>query len=302
MGGFVPIHYAFAVDFNSQAGALDEEKMEVEFWDNNIVLQFPFSAEMREYKVGPSISNLFETLHKVQSNVPDLAVENTQKTKKRNKYQTEKHPKAMKTKKTTEEKEVKKEKKEKEKLRHCSGESTDSYMSESPMETIQLEEVLDEEDEDTDGMRTEDSCDEDIQLVGAPRYQRAISEESKISAKPKRGILKKRTFSMVGGRFRCYSESNMDDIGFNNSSDKLSLALSEATISEEEMYSASSRKKSVSFNEKVQQQYYRINSAIVANTAKNKKKAEKKKRALERRMSEGDAGSLEEQIGEDNIT
>ena len=48
--------------------------------------------------------------------------------------------------------------------------------------------------------------------------------------------------------------------------------------------------------------YYRINSSIVANTAKNKKKAEKKKRALERRMSEGDAGSLEEKIGGDNIT
>ena len=32
----------------------------------------------------------------------------------------------------------------------------------------------------------------------------------------------------------------------------------------------------------------RINSAIVANTAKNKKKAEKKKRALERRMSESE--------------
>ena len=38
---------------------------------------------------------------------------------------------------------------------------------------------------------------------------------------------------------------------------------------------------------------FRINSAIIANTAKNKKKAEKKKRALERRMSEGDAGSFE---------
>ena len=48
--------------------------------------------------------------------------------------------------------------------------------------------------------------------------------------------------------------------------------------------------------------YHRINSSIVANTAKNKKKAEKKKRALERRMSEGDAGSLEEKIGGDNIT
>ena len=75
--GFVPIHYAFAVDFNSGAGALDEEKMEVEFWDNNIVLQFPFSAEMREYKVGLSISSLVETLHKVQTNVPDLGIENT---------------------------------------------------------------------------------------------------------------------------------------------------------------------------------------------------------------------------------
>ena len=39
--------------------------------------------------------------------------------------------------------------------------------------------------------------------------------------------------------------------------------------------------------------FFRINSAIIARTAKNKKKADKKKRALERRMSEGDAGSLE---------
>merc|ERR1712241_310118 len=110
--------------------------------------------------------------------------------------------------------------------------------------------------------------------------------------KPKRGILKKRNFSMVGGRFRCYSESNMDDVGLNSSDDKLSFALSEAKITEDDVCSFSSSKKSVSFNENVQQQYYRINSSIVANTAKNKKKAEKKKRALERRMSEGDAGSF----------
>ena len=38
----------------------------------------------------------------------------------------------------------------------------------------------------------------------------------------------------------------------------------------------------------------RINSTILANTMKNKRKAEKKKRALERRMSEGDACSLEQ--------
>jgi len=35
------------------------------------------------------------------------------------------------------------------------------------------------------------------------------------------------------------------------------------------------------------------NSTIMANTSKNRRKAEKKKRALQRRMSEGDAGSVE---------
>ena len=38
----------------------------------------------------------------------------------------------------------------------------------------------------------------------------------------------------------------------------------------------------------------RVNSTILANTMKNKRKAEKKKRALERRMSEGDACSIEQ--------
>jgi len=37
----------------------------------------------------------------------------------------------------------------------------------------------------------------------------------------------------------------------------------------------------------------RINSTILANTLKNKRKAEKKKRALERRMSESDAVNLQ---------
>merc|ERR1712004_226002 len=162
------------------------------------------------------------------------------------------------------------------------------------METIQL--YQDTDFGDDDDMKTEESCDEELQLVQQPpRYKRAISEE--LDNKPKRGILKKQAYSLhgAGGRFRCYSESNMEDIGLAASEEKLSFALSEATIAEDEAYSFSnSQKKSVSFNEKVQQQYYRINSTIIANTAKNKKKAEKKKRALERRVSEGDAaGSFE---------
>ena len=143
------------------------------------------------------------------------------------------------------------------KIRYSSGESIDSNMSESPMETIQL--YQDTDFGDDDDMKTEESCDEELQLVQQPpRYKRAISEE--LDNKPKRGILKKQAFSLhgAGGRFRCYSESNMEDIGLAASEEKLSFALYEATIAEDEAYSFSnSQKKSVSFNEKVQQQYYR---------------------------------------------
>merc|ERR1719357_2081696 len=232
----------------------------------------PLTKEMEAYKVGLSLSTLSDTVNQVNNPEKEVGLEGQKNgKKKRNKYKHEKHPKVMKT---------KEEKKPRE--RHSSVESMDSFMSESPMETITLED---------DGMKTEDSCDEDIQLL-PPRYQRANSEDSQVKEKQPRGILKRKTFEMVGNRFRCYSESNVEDLGW-ASNDKLSFALAEAKISEDEELVFSGPRKSVSFNEQVQQQFYRINSTILANTAKNKRKADKKKRALERRMSEGDAGSLE---------
>ena len=71
--GFVPLHYAFAIDFPSALGGLDEEKMEVEFWDNNLVLQFPLGPDMKEYKVGTDISTLGDTLHPLQ--LPNLTTQ-----------------------------------------------------------------------------------------------------------------------------------------------------------------------------------------------------------------------------------
>jgi len=283
--GFVQIHHAFALDFLI-GGTVAEENIEVEFWDNNVVVQIPLTKDMESYKVGLSLSSLSDTLHKINAGQEEAGLEaqNCAK-KKRNKYKHEKHPKVMKTK---EEKEGKAgqyyyEGEKKTKERHSSGESMDSFMSESPMETIQLED---------DGMKTEDSCDEDIQLL-PPRYLRANSEDSQVNENCPRGILKRKTFEVVGNRFRCYSESNVEDLGW-SSNDKLSFALSETKITEDEELVFSDQRKSVSFNEEVQQQFYRINSTILASTAKNKRKAEKKKRALERRMSEGDAGSLED--------
>ena len=259
--GYVPIHYAFALGFTTD-GILSETDLEIEFWDNNVVINFPFIKSMEAgYKVGPSLESLNETIHKLDRYEMDTLEEsNTQKPnrKKKNKYQTEKHPKAIKP---TDEpiKPCNSEPKENvssKKVRYSSGESVDSSMSESPMESIQL--YQDTDFGDDDDMKTEESCDEELQLVHPPRYKRAISED--LDSKPKRGILKKRAFSLhgAGGRFRCYSESNMEDIGFTASDEKLSFALSEATIAEDEAYSFSnSQKKSVSFNEKVQQQYYR---------------------------------------------
>jgi len=299
--GFVQIHHAFALDFLI-GGTLKETDVEVEFWDNNLVVQIPLAKEMETYKVGLSSCNLTDTTYRIEhcneKVVEDGGCQKSAK-KKRNQYKHEKHPKVMKTKEEKVEKEDKNgqyyyEGEKKTKERHSSGESMDSFMSESPMETIQL---------DDDGMKTEDSCDEDIQLL-PPRYLRANSEDSQVKENQPRGILKRKTFEMVGNRFRCYSESNVEDLGW-ASNDKLSFALSEAKITEdEELVFSSSQRKSVSFNEQVQQQFYRTNSTILANTAKNKRKADKKKRALERRMSEGDAGSLEtdNKIGQKGMT
>ena len=76
------------------------------------------------------------------------------------------------------------------------------------------------------------------------------------SSKVLRGILKRRKeVILTGTRFRCYSESNVDDLGWANSSDQLSSALSQTTIEEGEEYSIT--KKSVRFSEKVHQQLYR---------------------------------------------
>ena len=260
--GYVPIHYAFALGFLT-AGSLSVADFEIEFWDNNVVINFPFDKSMESgYRVGSSLESFNETILKFDTfELENLEECNTQKPnkKKKSKYQTEKHPKAIKP---TDEpiKPCNSEPKEdvsSKKIRYSSGESIDSNMSESPMETIQL--YRDTDFGDDEDMKTEESCDEDLQLVQKPlRYKRAISEE--LDNKPKRGILKKQAFSLhgAGGRFRCYSESNMEDIGLAASEEKLSFALSEATIAEDEAYSfSSSQKKSVSFNEKVQQQYYR---------------------------------------------
>merc|ERR1719234_1844881 len=282
--GFVEIHHAFAIDFLI-AGSMQEEAVEVEFWDNNVIVSLPLLAGMEAYKAGLSLYNLEEKLVSLGPNKVATEAEPKNKKRKGGKYKHEKHPKGM----PQEEQDAEQEFHSRRKERHGSGDSLDSCMSESPMESVILK--LAKEDDET-SEKTEESCDEEVRLE-SPRYHRANSEDS-TQVQP-RGILKRKISGLVGSsRFRCYSESHLDEVGWKDATAS-QPSLSTTTISEDQVAEFNgSGKKSVRFNEKVQQQMYRVNSTILANTMKNKRKAEKKKRALERRMSEGDACSLEQ--------
>jgi len=289
--GHVQIYHAFAIDFLKEGKEFSLEEVEVEIWDNNVVVQLPLDDEVESFKTGVSVLDLIEKLNPIirdDKEEEGILQDKKSSSKKKNKYKQEKHPKVI----PDEEKDspyfLKNNKKERE--RHSSGESMDSHMSESPMEEIVLT-----ENDDNDLKTETESCDEDIQLI-PPRFSRAVSVESAVapSLRP-RGILKRKSSGDSSiGRLRCFSESNMDDLGTCWSS---ATSLSENIILEGEEADFASQKKSVRFDEQIKQHLYRIGSSILANTAKNKRKAEKKKRALERRMSEGDTGSLDSRKG-----
>jgi dynein assembly factor 2 len=244
--GFVEIHHAFAIDFLI-AGSMEEDNVEVEFWDNNVIVSLPLPAGVLAYRTGLSIQDLKDP---VSLELARMEVEAGNRKKKGSKYKHEKHPKVMQP-----------EEQEAEQLnssflvrreRHSSGDSLDSCMSESPMESVILKL---QKDDDEASEKTEESCDEELQLE-SPRYLRANSEDS-TQCQP-RGILKRKVSGLVGSsRFRCYSESNLDEVGWSSGGHATS-ALSKTTIAEDEVAEFNgSMKKSVRFNEKVQQQLYR---------------------------------------------
>jgi len=91
--------------------------------------------------------------------------------------------------------------------------------------------------------------------------------------------------NLVGSRFRCYSESNVSEMG---SSGQLSLGISEPSISEE---GETVIKKSVRFKEKAEKRLYRIGSSIIpSNKVLKRRKYQKERR---RRLSEGDSVELQ---------
>ena len=72
--GFVQIYHAFALDFLI-GGTVAEDDVEVEFWDNNIVVQMPLTKEMEAYKAGLSLSNLSDTINQIKSPEKEVGLE-----------------------------------------------------------------------------------------------------------------------------------------------------------------------------------------------------------------------------------
>jgi len=277
--GHFPIHYAFYLDFTMAdvggrraAEVRDLAEIETECWDNNVVLQLPYAKDLAWFRVGSSPQDLKDKVYLAEKSENSRTLSLKVGGEVAPKYLQEKHPKLMK------QAAVKEAGLDipPEKERHSSGESLDSSMSCSPYDRYNLEQKTEESEAEED----------------KPRFERAVSSESHLRV---RGILKRRKVQLPGSRFRCYSESNAAD-HWTNSNNQLSTTLSETRIDEGEEFEHS-EKKTVRFSEKVQQQLYRINSSIVAKTAKNKKKAEKKKKAVSRRLSESDTVDLKEPEG-----
>lgn len=300
--GQFAVHYAFYIDFMQSGSLLDD--INVECWDNNVVLQFPFNQNMTRFKVGVCSSDMKEKEFTAQISAPiTLSLQSDEKKPTKGlKYTHEKHPKLFK-KHNREKKACDGESEKVEEVdtlmdtsnstrdRHSSDESMESSMSVSPYDTILLEQQHLKhmaEVQQTDNNTAAESDADEPNLV----IKRSIStEEGMLAGRPApRSILKRKSVpTLPGSRFRCYSES-CADVG-SSVAGSVTPSHSQSTISEE---GESVEKKSVRFSEKIQQQLYRINSCIIPKTAKNRKKAMKRRQAIERRLSEGDSVDLVE--------
>jgi len=96
--GFVQIHHAFALDFLMGGRKFEENEVEVEFWDNNVIIQMVLCDDSEVFKTGLSVCNLDEKEHRVEREraTPDEGIISDKRSskKKNKKYKQEKHPKS----------------------------------------------------------------------------------------------------------------------------------------------------------------------------------------------------------------
>merc|ERR1712020_189430 len=319
--GMVPMKYGFKMAFVFES--MDEtcwkdnsilQDMEVEVWDNNIIVQLALPRNCKSYKVGTNIDDMKEYPLNHPLRTFKKKMDKLKNTRSKIDCDLDGLKKTAQNHKEFEEEDNNFVSSEEEKERHSSGESIDSCYSESTPPESEAESHGEESERGNINaqrnlppalVKTSSSSD-------CPQTSKDLLEQkdeagwqSKEKNQP-RGILKRCVR-------RCFSESHAtsqatnDNIAWTNSileaiSDQISDSNSSAASSEDSriLEDVPANKKSVRFNEVVQRQIFRSNSSIMKQKRKNEKKDAKKLRkrngrenlSVERRASEGDAESL----------
>jgi dynein assembly factor 2 len=241
-------HYGFclAFDFKDEEGSCSMDDLEVEVWDNNIILQVctPKSG-CCNFRVGTNLGDLGEAMP-----LPRLEAVKE---------------KCFKLNKDTRGDDCIIEIKDEDcKDRHSSGESQDSAISVSSHSSLLDHGPL--------------SVSPSKRFLVTP-----VQVLPKDCKKRNRGILRQQ---------RCDSESQACDIFINDPEENNDMLERERNVGS---------KKSVRFNEVVQRQIYRSSSSIMGQKNKNQKKAEQKRRKTDRRVSEGDAKSVDRNVNDSRL-
>nr|CAH7715100.1 unnamed protein product [Callosobruchus chinensis] len=264
---FYPSHYSFFIELSED---INQDDTVVEVWDNNVVLQVPVNCSnisFSSYSYGTSEEDLKEKFLEdpeivktgQQEELYEVSKELDDQTKVGGSYEKE----GMNC------------------IKSCSRQKLEELSASNP--SINNAGIVDHDYHaraiDIAGTSCESSGDE-------------LSCSSSYSPRKNKGILKRlstRRFPPVG---RSISESSLDDFVCSSSYENCYQSLESGIPEDGEV--STSLKKTVRFNDVVMRQLFRSNSSILGQKKKNQRKAQKKKRALERRHSESEASEVEE--------
>ncbi|CAG9761113.1 unnamed protein product [Ceutorhynchus assimilis] len=282
---YYPTCYAFCVKFPQHE--IIEEDVNIETWDNNVILQIPLKASEKKfvsYLCGRSEYDLSEKCIEE----PAVISKNLEVAEINEKIQA-KQEKFTDTKLKSNAIDI---------LATSYGSSGDELSASS----LKNEKIQAKQEKFTDNKLKSSAID-----ILATSYGSSGDELSASSFSPRKsskGILK-RISNKRASFGRSVSESSLDDYlcssyenyGFSN----IECVPEESREGEDEEL-ASSLKKTVRFNDVVSKQLFRSNSSILGQKKKNQRKARNKKRAHERRYSESEASDVDSKKEGDNQT
>ncbi|KAL3268313.1 hypothetical protein HHI36_007431 [Cryptolaemus montrouzieri] len=171
-------------------------------------------------------------------------------------------------------------------IKPCVDTKPDVTCDSSSENTIKIENSVEDESDQPNNMAASyESSGDELSCSYSPCKSRGIL---------KRHSLMRKSFS------RSISESSLDDCIGSLDYESLDSAIPEDNETSGEL--STSLKKTVRFNDVVSRQLYRFNSSILGQKKKNQRKAQKKKKALERRHSESEASEIEDRKEGDQET